>query len=85
MLETRENTLNVLEAVQQGSGVQIFIGSENALFSHTDCAMIIAPYKDSSEKVIGAVGVIGPRRMNYSGIIPMVNYTSEAISKMLSR
>ena len=85
MLETRENSLNVLEAVQQGSGVQIFIGSENALFSHTDCAMIIAPYKDSSEKVIGAVGVIGPRRMNYSGIIPMVNYTSEAISKMLSR
>jgi heat-inducible transcriptional repressor len=85
MLETRENTLNVLEAVQQGSGVQIFIGSENALFSHTNCAMIIAPYKDSSEKIIGAVVVIGPRRMNYSGIIPMVNYTSEAISKMLSR
>ncbi|MGC6484723.1 MAG: heat-inducible transcriptional repressor HrcA [Candidatus Puniceispirillales bacterium] len=85
MLEARENTLNVLDAVQQGSGVQIFIGSENALFSHTDCAMIIAPYTDSSEKVIGAVGVIGPRRMNYSGIIPMVNYTSEAISKMLSR
>ena len=85
MLETRENTLNVLEAVQQGSGVQIFIGSESTLFSHTDCAMIIAPYKDSTEKVIGAVGVIGPRRMNYSGIIPMVNYTSEAITKMLMR
>ena len=85
MLETRENTLNVLDAVQQGSGVQIFIGAENALFSHTDCAMLIAPYKDSSEKIIGAVGVIGPRRMNYSGIIPMVNYTSEAITKMLLR
>lgn len=84
MLEIRENTRNVLEAVQKGSGVQIFIGAENALFGNTDCAMIIAPYKDSDQKVIGAVGVIGPRRMNYARIIPMVDYTGEAITKMLS-
>jgi len=83
MLEARENTMNVLEAVQHGSGVQIFIGAENALFQNTDCAMIIAPYKDSSNHIVGAVGVIGPRRMNYARIIPMVDYTSEAISKML--
>jgi len=84
MLEIRENTRNVLEAVQRGSGVQIFIGAENILFGNTDCAMIIAPYKDSEQKVIGAVGVIGPRRMNYARIIPMVDYTGEAITKMLS-
>ena len=84
MLEARENTMNVLEAVQTGSGVQIFIGADNNLFKHTDCAMIIAPYKDSNHQIVGAVGVIGPRRMNYARIIPMVDYTSEAIGKMLA-
>ena len=83
-LETRENTLSVLEAVQGGSGVRIFIGAENTLFNHTDCSMVIAPYRDGGDKIIGAVGVIGPTRMNYSSIIPMVNYTGEAISKMLA-
>lgn len=83
LLETRENTMNVLDAVQQGSGVQIFIGADNALFQNTDCAMIIAPYKDQANHIVGAVGVIGPRRMNYARIIPMVDYTSEAIGKML--
>ncbi len=85
MLEAREHTMNLLEAVQLGSGVQIFIGAENTLFKHTDCAMIIAPYQDSEQQIVGAVGVIGPRRMNYARIIPMVDYTSEAISKMLSQ
>ena len=85
MLEVRENTLNVLESVQHGSGVQIFIGAENALFHNTDCSMIIAPYKGGGDRIIGAVGVIGPRRMNYSAIIPLVNYTGEAITKMLER
>ena len=83
-LETRENTLSVLEAVQNGPGVQIFIGAENKLFGHTDCSMVIAPYRDGGDKIVGAVGVIGPTRMNYSSIIPMVNHTGEAISKMLS-
>ena len=83
-LETRENTLSVLDSVRDGSGVQIFIGAENTLFSHTNCSMVIAPYKDGGDKIIGAVGVIGPTRMNYSSIIPMVNYTGEAITKMLT-
>jgi len=85
MLEMREHTMNLLEAVQLGSGVQIFIGAENDLFKHTDCTMIIAPYQNSEQQIVGAVGVIGPRRMNYARIIPMVDYTSEAISKMLSQ
>ena len=85
MLEVREHTMNLLEAVQIGSGVQIFIGAENNLFKHTDCTMIIAPYQDSDKQIVGAVGVICPRRMNYARIIPMVDYTSEAISKMLSQ
>jgi heat-inducible transcriptional repressor len=85
MLEAREHTMNLLEAVQAGSGVQIFIGAENDLFRHTDCTMIIAPYQDSDQQIVGAVGVIGPRRMNYARIIPLVDYTSEAISKMLSQ
>jgi heat-inducible transcriptional repressor len=85
MLEAREHTMNLLEAVQLGSGVQIFIGAENDLFKHTDCTMIIAPYQDNDQQIVGAVGVIGPRRMNYARIIPLVDYTSEAISKMLSQ
>ena len=83
-LESRENTLSVLEAVQDGSGVKIFIGAENTLVGHTDCSMVVAPYKDGGDRIIGAVGVIGPTRMNYSSIIPMVDYTGEAITKMLA-
>ena len=84
-LETRENTLSVLEAVQDGSGVQIFIGAENTLFDHTGCSMVVAPYRDGGDRIVGAVGVIGPTKMNYSSIIPMVDYTSDALTMLLRR
>ena len=82
-LERRESVVNLLDATREAEGVQIFIGSENYLFEHSGCSMIIAPYHDEKRKVVGALGVIGPVRMNYAKIISVVDYTSKLIGKML--
>ena len=83
-LEARENALRLLDATSEGDGVKIFIGAENKLFTNTGCSMVIAPYHDSKKQVIGAIGVLGPRHMNYARIIPMVDYTSRAIAAVLT-
>ena len=83
-LEARENALRLLDATSEGDGVKISIGAENKLFTNTGCSMVIAPYHDSKKQVIGAIGVLGPRHMNYARIIPMVDYTSRAIAAVLS-
>lgn len=82
-LETKEALLRMLDAANAAEGVQIFIGAENGLFSHTGCSMIIAPYKGGDQRVVGAVGVIGPTRLNYARIIPMVDYTAKMIGRLL--
>ncbi len=84
-LEARENALRLLDATSHGEGVQIFIGAENKLFANTGCSLVIAPYRNSDRAVVGAIGVIGPRHMNYARIIPMVDYTSRALSRVLGR
>jgi heat-inducible transcriptional repressor len=84
-LDARENALRLLNATRDGDGVKIFIGAENKLFASTGCSMVIAPYRNADRLVIGAVGVIGPRHMNYARIIPMVDYTSKAIARVLGR
>lgn len=84
-LDARENALRLLDATRDGDGVKIFIGTENKLFANTGCSLVIAPYRNLDRSVIGAVGVLGPRHMNYARIIPMVDYTSKAIEKMLGR
>jgi heat-inducible transcriptional repressor len=63
--------------------VQIYIGAENRLFGVTGCAMVIAPYHNSREQIVGAIGVIGPTRINYARIIPMVDYTAKMIGRLL--
>jgi heat-inducible transcriptional repressor len=83
MLETKEAMLRLLDATREGAGVQIFIGSDNALFGVAGCAMIVAPYANSREQVVGAIGVIGPTRINYARIIPLVDYTAKMIGKLL--
>jgi heat-inducible transcriptional repressor len=83
VLETKESMLKMLDAANAGEGVQIFIGAENGLFSHTGCSMIIAPYKGGDQRVVGAIGVIGPTRLNYARIIPMVDYTAKMIGRLL--
>ena len=83
-LERKESVLRLLDATGGAEGVQIFIGSENDLFRHTGCSMIIAPYHDTQRRIVGAIGVIGPMRMNYARIIPMVDYTSKLIGNLLN-
>jgi heat-inducible transcriptional repressor len=83
MLETRETMVRLLEASQQGEGVQIFIGAENHLFGIAGCSMVIAPYQNSRERIVGAIGVIGPTRINYARIIPMVDYTAKMIGRLI--
>lgn len=83
VLEARETMLKLVEATQQAEGVQIYIGAENRLFAGTGCSMIVAPAMGGSEKIIGAIGVIGPVRMNYARIIPMVDYTARLMGKMI--
>jgi heat-inducible transcriptional repressor len=82
-LETKDSMLKLLEAANRADGVQIFIGSENDLFAHAGCSMIITPYMNSREQVVGAIGVIGPTRLNYARIIPMVDYTAKVIGRLL--
>ena len=82
-LETKESLLRLLELTEGADGVQIFIGAENELFSLAGCSMIIAPYQNRQEQIVGAIGVIGPTRMNYARIIPMVDYTAKLVGRVL--
>jgi heat-inducible transcriptional repressor len=84
-LEARENALRLLDATSDGDGVQIFIGAENKLFANTGCSLVIAPYRNAERAIVGAIGVVGPRYMNYARIIPMVDYTSRALARVLGR
>lgn len=82
-LETRETMIRLLDSAQSAEGVQIFIGKESELFNLAGCSMIIAPYANSREQIIGAIGVIGPTRLNYARIIPMVDYTAKVIGRII--
>jgi heat-inducible transcriptional repressor len=82
-LETEETTAKLLEAAGKAEGVQIFIGAENPLFAHAGCSVIVSPYMNGRAQVIGAIGVIGPLRMNYARIIPMVDYTAKLVGRLL--
>ena len=82
-LETKEGLIQLLDLAEEGSGVRIFIGSENKLFSLSGSSLVVAPYRDKDARVIGALGVIGPTRLNYARIVPMVDYTAQLITRML--
>jgi heat-inducible transcriptional repressor len=86
-LETKETWLRLLDATRKGEGVKIFIGAENELFGLSGCSMVVAPYRAGGDgrasSVVGALGVIGPTRMNYARIIPMVDYTARVVSRLL--
>ena len=82
-LDTKEEMLKLLSLTDAAEGVQIFIGADNNLFNMAGCSMIVGPYRNAEEKVVGAIGVIGPTRINYANIIPMVDYTSRLIGRFL--
>lgn len=82
-LETQQSMEQLLDLAEAGSGVRIFIGSENKLFSLSGSSLVVAPYRDKDARVVGALGVIGPTRLNYARIVPMVDYTAQLISRLL--
>jgi len=83
-LEAKKELIQLLELAERGDGVKIFIGSENQLFSLSGSSLIVAPFQDEEHKTVGVLGVIGPTRLNYARIIPMVDYTARLVGRLLT-
>ena len=82
-LEQKEQLIGLLDGVGGAPGVRIYIGAETRLFSLSGSAVIAAPYMTGQQKVLGAIGVIGPARLNYARVIPLVDYTAKVLGKMM--
>ena len=82
-LETQETMLRLLELAEESEGVRIFIGAESGLFGASGVSMVVAPARNAADRIVGAIGVIGPTRINYGRIIPVVDYTARAIARLL--
>lgn len=83
-LERKRDIAQFLDSTEEGEGVRIFIGSENKLFSLSGSSLVVSPYMNADRKIIGAVGVIGPTRLNYGRIVPIVNYTAQRVGRMIA-
>ncbi len=83
-LERKRDIADFLELTEKGEGVRIFIGSENKLFSLSGSSLVVSPYMNSDRKIIGAVGVIGPTRLNYGRIVPIVDYTAQLVGRLIA-
>ena len=84
-IETKRDLIDLIGRTETGDGVRIYIGSENKLFSLSGSSVIAAPFRDQAQKIIGVLGVIGPTRLNYARIVPMVDFTAKVISSMLTQ
>ena len=82
-LERKRDVIDVLNAAKEAEGVKIFIGSENRLFSLSGSSVVAAPYRDARANIVGVLGVIGPTRLNYARIIPIVEYAAEVVSRRI--
>jgi len=83
-LERKRDIADFLELAEEGEGVRIFIGSENKLFSLSGSSLVVSPYMNADRKIIGVVGVIGPTRLNYGRIVPIVDYTAQLLGKVIT-
>jgi len=83
-IERKNDLISLLELARGGEGVRIFIGSENKLFSLSGSSIVAAPYADAKGKVVGVIGVIGPTRLNYARIVPIVDYTARVVGRLLA-
>jgi heat-inducible transcriptional repressor len=83
-LERKRDIAEFLELTEEGDGVRIFIGSENKLFSLSGSSLVVSPYMNSDRKIVGAVGVIGPTRLNYGRVVPIVDYTAQLVGRVIS-
>ncbi len=84
-LESAEAIAGVLDAAREADSARIFIGSENRLFSLSGSAVIAAPWRDGEGRVVGVVGVIGPTRLNYARVVPMVDFTAQSLSRIITQ
>ena len=82
-IERKNELIRLLELAKDGDGVRIFIGSENRLFSLSGSSIVAAPYANAQGKLIGVIGVLGPTRLNYGRIIPMVDHTAKVVGRLL--
>ena len=82
-LEQQETMLRLLELAESSDGVRIFIGAESGLFGASGVSMVVAPARNGADRIVGAIGVIGPTRINYGRIIPVVDYTARVIGRLL--
>ncbi|MEK7802414.1 MAG: heat-inducible transcriptional repressor HrcA, partial [Pseudomonadota bacterium] len=85
LLDEKQSMLDIMGAVQHGEGVQVFIGSENPIFEQPSWSTIIRAYRDKNGRIIGATGVIGPTRLHYGKIVPIVDYTSLMLEKLFTK
>jgi heat-inducible transcriptional repressor len=83
-LERKRDIAAFLDLTEAGEGVRIFIGSENKLFSLSGSSLVVSPYMNADRRIVGAVGVIGPTRLNYGRIVPIVDYTAQLVGKLIS-
>jgi heat-inducible transcriptional repressor len=83
-IEAKQELVRVLDLARDGQAMRIFIGSENKLFSLSGSSVIAAPYRDSEDRIVGVIGVIGPTRLNYARIVPMVDYTAKVLGRLIS-
>ncbi len=82
-IEAKKDLIDLIGRAEAGDGVRIFIGSENKLFSLSGSSMIAAPFRDSNQRIVGVLGVIGPTRLNYARVVPMVDYTAKVVGRLL--
>ncbi len=82
-LDTKKDLIQLLGLAERAEGVRIFIGSENKLFSLSGSALIVSPFEDTEQRIVGVLGVIGPTRLNYARIIPMVDYTARLLGRLV--
>ncbi len=83
-IEDKQELVKVLDLARAGPSMRIFIGSENKLFSLSGSSVIAAPYRGSDDRIVGVIGVIGPTRLNYARIVPMVDYTAKVLGRLIS-
>jgi heat-inducible transcriptional repressor len=82
-LENKQQLMTLLKEANEGHGVRVFIGAENQLFGLSGSSVIVAPYRNSQQRVVGALGVVGPTHLNYARVVPMVDYTAQVLGRML--
>lgn len=82
-LESKQSVAELLDLAREAESTRIFIGSENRLFALSGSSVIASPYRDREGRVVGVVGVIGPTRLNYARVVPMVDFTAQSLGKLI--